>query len=295
MINKLMTDRARILAQEILDLSRSTVVVKFRFMDSAFFELKFQEYEKEGVSTNGKYFFYNYKDILNIYRMDRYAINRAFLHTVLHCIFLHPFLKKKPNIPIWNLSSDIAVENIINGFEYKDIIIDKRNDQEKYIQELKKELKVLTAEKVYYYLNAKAIKENELKVLQDLFHQDSHLNWYNGDSDGSFSITGEDFQNDIAYNKWHYISERIKLNEELFPKQYGTLSGDFSINMKEVFKEQYNYTDILKKFAVWDPYFETADESLFSQYKIDNNAIDKFADDVVKNVNDISIQLFEHA
>lgn len=50
-----------------------------------------------------------------------------------------------------------------------------------------------------------------------------------------------------------------------------------------------------KKFAVWDPYFEAADESLFSQYKIDNNAIDKFADDVVKNVHDISIQLFEHA
>lgn len=50
-----------------------------------------------------------------------------------------------------------------------------------------------------------------------------------------------------------------------------------------------------KNHAVWDMYFEPADQSLFALYQLDKEAIDKLASDIISQVNEISLQLFEHA
>jgi HD-like signal output (HDOD) protein len=49
----------------------------------------------------------------------------------------------------------------------------------------------------------------------------------------------------------------------------------------------------IKKFAVWDPYFEPATEKIFAEYGIDKETIDRLADDIIDNVNDLSLQLFD--
>ncbi len=42
-------------------------------------------------------------------------------------------------------------------------------------------------------------------------------------------------------------------------------------------------------------YFEPADESLFALYQLDKEVINKLATDIINHVNEISLQLFEHA
>jgi HD-like signal output (HDOD) protein len=51
----------------------------------------------------------------------------------------------------------------------------------------------------------------------------------------------------------------------------------------------------MKNHAVWDVYFEVADESMFTAYGVDKKVIDRLANDIIEHVDDISLQLFEHA
>jgi HD-like signal output (HDOD) protein len=51
----------------------------------------------------------------------------------------------------------------------------------------------------------------------------------------------------------------------------------------------------MKNHAVWDMFFEPAHESLFEQYQIDKCVIDRLTNDIIVHVDEISVQLFEHA
>lgn len=51
----------------------------------------------------------------------------------------------------------------------------------------------------------------------------------------------------------------------------------------------------MKNHAVWDMFFEPAEDSLFAQYQIDKEVMDRLANDIIVHVNEISVQLFEHA
>ena len=82
------------------------------------------------------------------------ALNRAVMHSVLHCIFRHPFVSDKINQPLWNLACDIAVETIITEMDSELLKCKGEQYQEETIANLKSTLKSMTAERIYKYLNA---------------------------------------------------------------------------------------------------------------------------------------------
>ena len=48
-------------------------------------------------------------------------LNRLYLHTVFHCIFLHLWTKGRRDKRLWHLACDIAVENVIDGLGRKSV------------------------------------------------------------------------------------------------------------------------------------------------------------------------------
>ena len=104
------------IANDILDISRDTLLVNLRFMDMA---LSYHTREAStnicsSLASNGKSLFYNPYNVIKEYSQGSNEIIRSYLHTIFHCIYQHQFVNPGINKAYWDLACDIAVENTIN-------------------------------------------------------------------------------------------------------------------------------------------------------------------------------------
>lgn len=270
------------LSGEVLRLSRNTILINLRFMDAALAELALMPMlEMRGIATDGTNLVYNPMDILRAYADEKYLINRNYLHVLLHCLYRHNFVNELLDEAVWDLACDITVENIINELSISSLDVSRVTKQGTLINELKSEIKILTAEKIYrYYLDKKITKAEIEKIRKDYF-ADDHSLWYQND-DGS-EVCGSDTsdrdneseQNENKSNlnsesrdnesqgdssradnqqskeeRWREISERMQQDLETFSKNRGDTAGSLMQNLGEVNREKYDYTAFLKKFAV---------------------------------------------
>lgn len=167
------------LASDVMRMSRNTLAVNLRYMDTALFRFEPQaNFEISSYATNGGCFLYNPVHVLKSYREEQEHPVRSFLHLVLHCVFCHPFVGKTINQKYWNLACDIAVEYTISTLNLKSTKTGVQKQQEKYFHTLNAKLKALTAEHIYHYLLKSELPYNEYKKICRLFTFDDHLLWY---------------------------------------------------------------------------------------------------------------------
>ncbi len=103
------------MAEKILSYVRNELYLEMRYLDVAFSALVPQaDASLQSFATDG--------DICST-PQSRYCVclrkctylNRAYLHTVLHCIFSHPWIAGNRDRRLWNLACDVAVEYTIDG------------------------------------------------------------------------------------------------------------------------------------------------------------------------------------
>lgn len=255
------------LARDVLILSRNTLLVNLRFLDSALSQFELIPYDGS-LATEGRHICYNPVEILKRYKGEKEVSVRDYLHLVMHCIFRHMFMNPTIERPCWDLACDIAVEYSITELGLKSATAKREMLQQKVYSELKQEIKILTAEKIYrYYLN-KGLSSIEMAQLRGVFYADDHFLWYetadvvakitgegrsnnssnNGDGNGEFSSGNSTSQN--LSELWQEISEKMQTDLETFSKQQGDKAGSLMQNLNAVNREKYDYTSFLKKFAV---------------------------------------------
>lgn len=169
------------LALSVLNMSRNSLVVNLRFMDTALGRLAFAPQGSESVSTDGEYFYYEPMHILREYRREKEYPARQYLHAIFHCIYRHMFIGTLVNERYWNLACDIAVENSINGLELDPVNISAVLLQQSAIQKLSGSVKYITAEVIYRYFLDTEPSESYLSALEKLFCIDEHSVWYRKD------------------------------------------------------------------------------------------------------------------
>ncbi len=265
------------LAIKVLTLSKNTLLVKLRFLDIALSVFKYHPYLDEEGSlssyyTNGEVLIFNPRHVLNTYRVEKNTPVRDYLHIVLHCVFRHMYMNPSLNRAMWDLACDIAVECIINDLGLDDVNTSKVPGQKAIIDEIKKSVKILTAEKIYSYL-VENVTEDKAEKMRFDFYSDNHEIWYmtdkeiqakfgvslngdpqNGESDDSQDSnggqSGENNYRIVLKNTWADIAERMQTDLETFSIEHGNKAGDLVQNLKAVNREKYDYTAFLKKFAV---------------------------------------------
>ena len=144
-------DKINSLALGVLNMSRNSLIVNMRFMDSALGRLALVPMGSESVSTDGEYFYYNPIAVLKSYKKEKEMPGRQYLHEIFHCIYRHMFIGTLVNERYWNLACDIAVENSINGLNIDTVNISAVPLQESAIQKLSGSVKYITAEVIYRY------------------------------------------------------------------------------------------------------------------------------------------------
>ena len=255
------TEKLNKLAKDVLILSRNTLLVNLRFLDAALSQFELFPIEESTLLTDGKRILYNPKHILENYKTAKEIPVRDYLHMVMHCVFKHMYMDPSLNRPYWDLACDIAVENVITELNLKAVTTARERQQVQYISAIKKELKHVTAEKIYSYLRQAIPDPKKIAEIRGLFYADNHEIWYmtaaeiearfgldsgdgSGDSDSKVGVSAAMAQ------VWQTISERMQVDLETFGKQRGLNPGAMTQNLVAVNREKYDYTAFLKKFAV---------------------------------------------
>ena len=252
------------LARDVLILSRNTLLVNLRFLDAALSQFELIPIEKSTLLTDGKHILYNPKHILENYKTAKEIPVRDYLHMVMHCVFKHMYMDPSLNRPYWDLACDIAVENVITELNLKAVTTARERQQVQYITAIKKELKHVTAEKIYSYLRQAVPDPKKIAEIRGLFYADNHEIWYmtaaeiearfglgsgNGSGDGNGDADSKAGVSATMSAVWQAISERMQVDLETFGKQRGLNPGAMTQNLAAVNREKYDYTAFLKKFA----------------------------------------------
>ena len=77
------------LAEEVLRLSRNTLLVNLRFMDAALHQLQLLPMDGIDFATEGNWLLYAPTHVLRCYKNAREIPVRDYLHVILHCVFRH--------------------------------------------------------------------------------------------------------------------------------------------------------------------------------------------------------------
>ena len=236
------------LANDILSFSRNRLLVSLRFMDVA---LSFHERSAyEGtLATDGMTLLYNPGFVLRTFKVSQDEMTRMYLHMILHCVFRHPFADIPVDERLWNLACDMAVECVINDLGLNGVSSSREADQVRIVSEINKDLKLLTAEKIYALLKWADYPEGTLRQWEEAFRSDDHRPWYNWAVDIPFQPVRGAAAGRINLF-WEQVSHQIQMDLEAFSKQQGRNTGNMMQNLRSVNREKYDYTEFLKKFAV---------------------------------------------
>ncbi len=268
------------LSQEILLKSKKDLSFSVHSLINAINALEFKESEEKTASTDGSVFYYNTLFICEKFKENTNAVNRLLLHSILHCMLLNPFTVDFKEAELWNLASDISVENTINEWDLPLLKTERSSLQKAVTEKLKKNIKNLSAENIYYYLKGSDIEKSELEMYNDLFFQDNHKIWYKNKAflfsleepeeetvearsiykradnrSGDAHAPKEQSMRDEISNsaqeereKWREITPAVINDLEALKKQ-GLLAGvDFAV-LKSVKRERYSYEKLLKKLV----------------------------------------------
>lgn len=272
--------QADALAQNILRLTRNTLLVNLRFLDLALSQFQLTSYPGT-LATDGQHLFYDTYYVLSMYKRERGQNVRDYLHIVLHCVFRHLFTSANIDRRCWDLACDIAVESAIEDLHLESAACNRAYAQEETLKELRSQVRPLTAEKLYRYFLDRQLSDDQMARLREPFLADDHRAWYlpaksgrgaggGGQSTGRIPETGtpgkqksgrggqgsrartpksgtERRDRDLEQT-WREISERLQVDLETISRRHGTDAGNLVQELKAVNRETYDYADFLRRY-----------------------------------------------
>lgn len=295
------------LGKRILGASRDELYLSMRFLDAAFAELPYEmNLKTKFLGTDGNILYFNPVFLMQQYRQDTVAVNRAYLHAVFHCLFRHVANIGERDQELWDLSCDIAVEELMDSMEDKSLKQLVPEEREELYKQLHKKMKVLTAEGIYHYLKKEKPTIEQLLHWERLFFVDDHQFFCapkrttkssnggdnseknnlkqekpeeNNSKENSLEQENNSEKNDLEqensskeYNnktnnnnserklfrqkelerlsqRWKHISENMRTNLETFGRNAGVRAGGLLASLVIEEREQYHYSDFLRKFT----------------------------------------------
>lgn len=229
--------------RHILFTARNELYLHMRFLDVALSSLDYAMDETVStVATDGNVIYYNSRYLGSYYKDDRKKVNRAYLHMVLHCLFCHVFTPPKAEDLYWNLACDIAMESIIDGMQVRCVTVPISWLRESTYKELRKKLKVLTAEGIYHVLTRELPGEKKLQQLLREFTVDDHKYWCNKPE--------QQPKTEQQRDKWKDIREKMETDLNSFSKEAVNADGNLRDQLKIANRETIDYRTFLRKFSV---------------------------------------------
>ena len=235
-------DKLNMVSQKILKAARNELYLKMRFLDVALSSLVYVMDEgAEGMGTDGLYLYYHPQYLGGLYREDRIQVNRIYLHLVLHGIFRHMVRRRGREERLYHLACDIVTESMIDGMQHRCVLKSRSWLRRETYRKLHKEMKVLTAEKVYGVLIRWKLSEDEMVRMEAEFRMDDHSYWPSDD---------DQKKQEQIEQRWKDISEQMETDMETFSQEASAESGNLVEQVRVENRERMDYRQFLRKFSV---------------------------------------------
>lgn len=261
------------IAMDILRSARNELYLNMRFLDVALSSLAFlPDQQIRGTGTDGGTLFFQPDALVELFRRGRAAVNRQYLHSIMHCLFSHLWNRKDRDEEYWNLACDVAAEYVIDGLYLKavhmprsalkrefyqalrdwfantDAVSDKKADtsanQGSSLEKAagKNHEVTITAERVYRYLCQTHPLQSQLDMLKREFLVDDHSHWEQ-DQKNKKSPSPQQ-------KKWEDIRDKMQTEMETFSKEASDDTRSLQEQLRAENRRRYDYKEFLRKFSV---------------------------------------------
>lgn len=228
------------MSQKLLQYIRNKLYVEFRFLDVALSALTWQRDNSiQTFAVNGTHLCYSTEQLIRLFENNTKFLERAYLHSVFHCMFSHLWIRKNRNPAIWNIACDIAVEYNIDHLDCDSLRRPISLLREQTYTKIINQYEVLSAASAYRYLWE--LPDEKLQALQKEFYTDNHKYW---PKEEKLTQTQTRLQ-----SQWNKIAKQSAMNME----QQGNVQGELSSNLEkewQIKRGKYSYKEFLKKFAL---------------------------------------------
>ena len=236
------------ICRKILESSRNALYINMRYLDVALSSLAWEiTTDIPRIGTDGLKIAYEPHYLADLYRENPMLVNRVYLHMVFHCIFRHLFRPCPEDRELWNLSCDMAVEALIDGMHHRSIRMGVHPFRRAVYDELRKTLKVLTAEGIYRELKKADYRPEQRARMVQEFCIDDHTYWPAPPEEEGPKPPSPLMAK--LKKHWKDVSDRMQ-TELSIGREAGTEDGDLSDELAVENRERYDYRTFLRKFAV---------------------------------------------
>lgn len=231
---------------KIISYLRDELCIDFPYFDRALSALIPEGKDNvNAFATEGIHLYFPPARYVRLFEENELFLRRAYLHTVLHCLYAHLWQRGGREEARWNTSCDIAVEYIIDGFNKKST---RRllNWLRQQFYEKMKEKDIFSAAGIYDLL-ADEPPEHFLRLSQE-FYVDDHGLW--GEKGKKMPNQSHKNTSEDAQKKWQKIARQTQFQKE---KSDGSREQAAATMQEQITaqKKRRSYADFLKKFAAF--------------------------------------------
>ena len=230
---------------EILQASRNELYMNLPYMDVVLCGLAFRPAEGKTitVATDGETLYFDGNFLAERYLRGRIVCNRIYFHVLLHCMLRHLAKKRGKVSEIWDLACDIAVESILDDLGYHCIETGYSPARQKVYGELRAEMKVLTAEAIYFYLLRQDLDAYQIARMQRTFLVDDHGLWDMPEREDKERSESQD-------ENWKNRAEKTQTAMETVLAGQATGGEAILEQIRVAVREDVDYRAFLRRFAV---------------------------------------------
>ena len=263
------------LAAKVVDLARALVLADNHFLSAAIGRLSPMPGNfAMPFATDGSSLGIDSDKVLEAFAHVEEPPQRDFLHTVLHCVFLHPFVGANVDGRLWSLACDIAVERVVAD------ACGARSGQRG--EEIGQALDIVAerlggrcgAEKVYRALRGGSWAD-EVSRWEPLFRADDHVLWHpvrEGDADGDCNMVGVVWNRALrserdsdetmreARESWRKVAKSLAVDLRSYSKERGRELVNLVSDLEDAARERVDYAEFLRQFATPGEVLKVSDD-----------------------------------
>ena len=229
------------MSEKILSQIRQELYMDFRYLDVALSALEFSPHEQiRTLATDGIRLYYDVAQLFRVYPTNPVYLNRAYLHSVMHCIFRHLWLRGRRNVILWGLACDICVEHTIDSFDKATTRRILSRIRLNYYEHLKTERIPVTAAAVYEDLLGIEDPETQLQMQRE-FYVDDHRFWPTEEKKSP--------QTSQAGERWDKIGRRTQQEMEHRGQEQAEGASSLRTQIRRG-RSRRSYQEFLRRFTV---------------------------------------------
>lgn len=244
------------MSEKILSYVRDALYLELRHLGPALSGLHPTPQEQLiTTATDGTQLYFPPEPLIRLFRENETYLNRLYLHSILHCLFGHLWIRGGRDRLLWQVACDITVEYVMDHLKKPCVHRIIGWLRQKTYREL--EDGTVSAAIVYRYLQEK--DEDEIRGLYQEFLADDHRYWPRDGQESSPEMAM------AVRNRWNQMARQTQLEQ----KRNGDESDEgqqlFQAQMETARKKR-SYRDFLRKFSVFREELHLSDEEFDAAY-----------------------------